>query len=146
MDLIQEQKKALTAYTKTFGELEELQTEHSAIFTHAEELKNKMGEQESLVKKLSAQTKNEVENRRFKVTVTRSFRKWFSFSEMSKHLDEKQEKLVFQTCVDDIKIDSPDAKKKLQELVDAEKVPVEAIQKAFHEEEMTPRVSIKPLK
>lgn len=145
MDLILEQKKALTAYTKTFNELNTFKAEHNDVFSQAEELQTKLEEQQSLIKKLAAQTKNEVENKSFKVTVTRNFKKWFSFSEMSKHLDEKQEKLVFQTCVDDIKIESPDAKKKLQELVDEEKIPVDAIQKSFHEEEMTPRVSIKPL-
>ena len=146
MTLIKELKSTLTNYTKAVNKLVEFKGEHSKIFTEAELLEQNKEDIELLLKKLARETKQGVENSSFRVVVSRKFRSWFSFSEMTSHLSREQQDLVFSQCVGEVKIESPDNKKTLENLVKDNQIPAEARQLSFHEEEMSSAVSIKPLK
>ncbi|KKL09191.1 hypothetical protein LCGC14_2568310, partial [marine sediment metagenome] len=109
------------------------------------DLENKLGELSAKIKDVARASEpsaiHQAESDGFRVTVARTFRKWFDMKAIKKFASKAE----FQ-IINDEALKTELDREKFEELVKSGLISRELRQKSFREEEMTPRVSIVPPK
>lgn len=138
-------KSALTKYTKVSEDVKLFTQKHKAVFFEYEDLVNKKNDVEMLLKTVAREEKIEIQNKSFKVVVSRKFRSWYDFDDMKTILNETQASMVYSMCIKETRIETPEGKAALKRLVSDGMIPNEAKQQSFREKELAAAVSIKEL-